>query len=78
MIDPTRRATVGTSPHHQKPNIIAQISEKYWNGTTAEVGARCSARVYQYWPSMLVAPLAMISGASAQTGILNWNGSVIA
>ena len=77
MAEPISNPMVGTSPHSAKPNIIAQISERYWNGTTADVGARCSERVHQYWPSMLVTPLATISGTSPHTGILNANGSVM-
>ena len=37
---PMIRLTVGKSPQIAKPSIIAQISEKYWNGETTDVGAR--------------------------------------
>ena len=76
IAEPMSRPIVGTSPHSAKPKPIAQISDRYWNGTTAEVGARWIARVHQYWPSMLVAPLATISGMSPQDGMTKKNGSV--
>ena len=41
---PMIRLTVGTSSQIRKPSIIAQISEKYWNGETTDVGARWMAR----------------------------------
>ena len=56
--------------------MIAQISERYWNGTTAEVGARWIERVHQYCPSMLQTPLPMISGMSLQLGVTKKNGKV--
>src|SRR3954469_19966468 len=76
ITEPNRRLTVGTSPQTAKPIVSAHTSERYWNGATAEVGARCSARVHQYCPIALVMPLNSISPASHQLGIVKPNGSI--
>lgn len=75
MAPPIRRLTVGTSPQIAKPSIIAQISEKYWNGATADVGARWIARVHQYCAMPLPTSFNTSQPASVQVGTTKANGS---
>src|SRR4029077_20457858 len=77
IAEPISRPAVGTSPHTAKPMISAHTSERYWNGATAAVGARCSERVHQYCPTALNSPLNSISIASYQLGMTTPNDSII-
>ncbi len=57
IAEPISRPTVGMSPQIAKPSSIAQTSCRYWNGTTAEAGARWIARVHRYCAAPLPTPL---------------------
>src|SRR5262245_30263422 len=73
---PTSRLTVGTSPQIMNPSIIAQISEKYWNGDTTDVGARWIAFVHPYCARPLPIPFNASQPASVHVGTTKPNGNI--
>ena len=78
IAEPISRPAVGRSPQIEKPSSIAQTSWMYWNGTTAEVGARWIARVQRYCATPLPMPLPIMISASKPVGITKPNGSASA